>query len=99
MKTTLLRNAFRTTTLLAAVLVLAAGCKKTADNSVNYKSAINDWYSAHPACLWSESQKFPTQVAASNEDQTAPYARPRRSGPPDAHHHREKDPHHLQTRG
>jgi hypothetical protein len=64
----------RTTALLAGALLLAAGCKKTTDNSINYKSAINAWYSAHPACLWSQSQKFPTQVAASNNDQTAPYA-------------------------
>ncbi len=64
----------RTASLLAAALLLTAGCKKTTDNSANYKSAINAWYSAHPACLWSHSQMFPTQVAASNTDQTAPFA-------------------------
>jgi hypothetical protein len=71
---TQLHKTIRTTTVVAAALFLAAGCKKTTDNSINYKSAINAWYSQHPACLWSESQKFPTQVAASNSDQTAPYA-------------------------
>jgi hypothetical protein len=55
-------------------LLLIAGCKKTADNSMNYKTAINGWYSAHPSCLWSTPQKFPTQVAASNDSQNAPYA-------------------------
>jgi hypothetical protein len=69
-----IRITTRTTTLLAAALLLVAGCKKTTDNSVNYKSAINAWYSAHPACLWPQSQMFPTQVAASNQDQTAPFA-------------------------
>ena len=64
----------RTITLLASALLLVAGCKNATDNSANYKSAINAWYSAHPACLWSAPQKFPTQVAASNDDQTAPYA-------------------------
>ena len=60
--------------MVAVALVLVAGCKKATDNSANYKSAINAWYSAHPACLWAHSQMFPTQVAASNQDQTAPFA-------------------------
>lgn len=64
----------RTTAIVATALFLVAGCKKTTDNSANYKSAINAWYSAHPACLWSHSQMFPTQVAASNQDQNAPFA-------------------------
>lgn len=55
-------------------LLLLAGCKKTADNSENYKSAINAWYSAHPSCLWSTPQRFPTQVAASDDSQNAPFA-------------------------
>lgn len=58
----------------ATGLLLLAGCKKTADNSVNYKSTIDAWYSAHPACLWDTSQKFPVQVAASNDSQNAPFA-------------------------
>ena len=58
----------------AAGLLLLGGCKKTADNSINYKSAIDGWYSAHPSCLWNTSQKFPTQVAASNDSQNAPFA-------------------------
>jgi hypothetical protein len=58
----------------AAGLLLLGGCKKTADNSINYKSAIDGWYSAHPSCLWDTSQKFPTQVAASNDSQNAPFA-------------------------
>ena len=60
--------------MLATALLLATGCKKTTDNSMNYKSAINAWYSAHPACLWPHSQMLPTQVAASNQEQTAPFA-------------------------
>ena len=57
-----------------AALAFVAGCKKTADNSLNYKTAIDAWYSAHPSCLWETSQKFPTQVAASNDTQNAPFA-------------------------
>jgi hypothetical protein len=55
-------------------LLLVTGCRKTADNSLNYKSAIDGWYSAHPSCLWSTSQKFPVQVGASNDSQNAPFA-------------------------
>ena len=57
-----------------AGLLLVAGCKKTADNSMNYKSAIDAWYSTHPSCLWSSSQKFPTQVGASDDSENAPFA-------------------------
>ena len=65
---------FHKTTIAATALLLVAGCKKTTDDTSNYKDAINAYYSAHPACLWSHSQQFPTQVAASNNDQTAPFA-------------------------
>jgi hypothetical protein len=64
----------RKATLAAIPLLLVAGCKSTTDNTTNYKAAINAYYSANPSCLWSHSQQFPTQVAASNTDQTAPFA-------------------------
>lgn len=67
--TSLRKVLFGTTALL-----LLAGCKTTTDNSANYKSALNDWYSAHPSCLWSQPQKFPAQVGASEADETAPFA-------------------------
>ncbi len=46
----------------AAATLFVTGCKKTADNSMNYKSAINTYYSAHPACLWTDSHQFPVQL-------------------------------------
>jgi hypothetical protein len=61
-------------TLCAAALLLIAGCKKTADNTSNYKAVIDAYYSANPSCLWPHSQKFPAQVAASDTDETAPFA-------------------------
>lgn len=69
----------KTTLVCAATLLLLAcsdlaGCKKTADNTANYKSAIDAFYSANPVCLWPQPQKFPQQIAASNTDQTAPFA-------------------------
>jgi hypothetical protein len=63
----------RSTIALASVLLLIAGCNKTADNTSNYKSAINTFYAAHPSCLWTDSQKFPVQVGASDSDKTAPF--------------------------
>jgi hypothetical protein len=57
----------------AAVLTLAAGCSKKADNSINYTSAINTYYSAHPACLFSQPTQFPTQKTTSDTSSTAPF--------------------------
>ena len=51
----------RTATLCAAAtLLLVAGCKKTADNTSNYKSTLDNYYSTNHSCLWSTAQKFPT---------------------------------------
>jgi hypothetical protein len=54
-------------------LLATAGCKKTADNTINYKSALNSYYTAHPACLWSQPKKFPTQADTSDTSKTSPY--------------------------
>ncbi len=60
--------------LWCGVAALAvAGCKKTADNTVNYKTALNTYYAAHPACLWSEPKKFPAQADTSDSTKTSPY--------------------------
>jgi hypothetical protein len=69
-------STLKTTLVCAAsVLLFCAGCqKKTADNTSNYKSAIDAFYSANPSCLWPQPQKFPQQIAASDTDQTAPFA-------------------------
>jgi hypothetical protein len=60
--------------IAASLMVSAAGCKKTADNTANYESALNTYYSANTSCLWQQSQKFPTQIAASDDAKTAPFA-------------------------
>jgi len=65
--------ALKYTWLCGAALLLVSGCKKTSDNTINYKSAINTYYASHPACLWSQSQKFPVQVGASDATKTGPY--------------------------
>lgn len=58
---------------LCGLLFLAAGCNKTDNSKANYQSAINDYYKAHPACLWSEPKKFPVQAATSDESKTEGY--------------------------
>lgn len=64
----------RSITLVAASAVLLfAGCKKTADNTSNYKTAINNYLGTNVSCLWSEPQKFPVQVDTSDSDKTAKY--------------------------
>jgi hypothetical protein len=58
----------------ASALLLIAGCKKTADNTSNYKSTLDAFYSANTACLWPSSQKFPVQVGSSDDSKNAPFA-------------------------
>lgn len=69
-----MKNVLKTTALVvAAATLLFTGCKKTADNTMNYKSAIDNYYSAHPSCLWAQAQKFPVQVTTSDTDKTRTY--------------------------
>ena len=51
-------------------LVIAAGCNKSKPDTTNFKTAINNYYTAHPSCVWSSPVKFPAQADASNDQQT-----------------------------
>lgn len=62
-----------TTVTLIAGMLLVAGCNKQSESKQNYDSAINDYYKAHPSCLWSEPKKFPVQAATSDDDKTQGY--------------------------
>ena len=68
-----MRNSFKAVTILGIAAMLATGCKKTADNTLNYKSALDTYYAAHPSCLWSQPMQFPVQVDASDAAKTSPY--------------------------
>lgn len=68
-----LRNILRAAVLCAPVLYTTTGCNKQADNTTNYTNAINTYYSAHPACLWSEEIKFPVQADTSDTAKTSGY--------------------------
>jgi hypothetical protein len=54
-------------------LLLAAGCNNKTESNSSYKAAINDYYKAHPACLWPEAKKFPVQEATSDDAKTQGY--------------------------
>ena len=58
---------------LCAAILLASGCSKKDDSKMNYESAINDYYKAHPSCLWPQAKKFPVQETTSDEAKTEGY--------------------------
>src|SRR5277367_2576353 len=62
-----------TAVLVCAATLLFAGCDKKDDSKSNYQSAINDYYKAHPACLWQVEKKFPVQAATSDDSKTEGY--------------------------
>jgi hypothetical protein len=64
---------FRTIAMCAAIILLEVGCNKKDDNSMNFRNAIDAYYSAHPACLWSDPIKFPVQADTSDNNKTAGY--------------------------
>jgi hypothetical protein len=59
--------------LSCGVLLAIPGCKKAENSNLSYESAINDFYKAHPACLWTDAKKFPVQAATSDESKTEGY--------------------------
>jgi hypothetical protein len=68
-----LRTTLRTAGVCGVVAFLATGCNKKADNTMNFTNAINTYYSAHPACLWSEPVRFPVQAETSDTSKTSGY--------------------------
>ena len=63
----------RTIRLIAFMAIAVTACKKTAPITPNYADAINSYYQAHPACLWTEEKKFPVQAATSDDAKTQGY--------------------------
>src|SRR3954463_11181798 len=58
---------------VSLLLLSATACKKTAPTTPNYAGAIDSYYQAHPACLWTEEKKFPVQAATSDDAKTQGY--------------------------
>jgi hypothetical protein len=59
--------------LLCGVTILFAGCTKKDDSRANYEAAINNYYKAHPVCLWQDTKKFPVQAATADDAKTEGY--------------------------
>ncbi len=60
--------------VLCAGLLFSAGCssKKDATNA-NFKTAIGNYYNAHPECVWDSPVKFPVEADPNKGDQTSGY--------------------------
>jgi len=67
------RTTLRAAAVCGLALLATAGCNKKADNTGNYTSAIDSYYTAHPACLFAQPQQFPTQKTTSDTSATAPF--------------------------
>ncbi|GAA3754346.1 hypothetical protein [Terriglobus aquaticus] len=63
----------KTMVAVALTAVLVTGCNKKKDESGNLKTAINDFYDAHPECLFATEKKFPVQADTKNSSDTAPW--------------------------
>lgn len=70
-----MRTIFQVSTAIAlgSLLMVAEGCNNGRNNDMNYKAAINDHFKAHPACIWSQTKKFPVQAATSDDAKTEGY--------------------------
>jgi hypothetical protein len=66
----MIKHNFLRAGMVCGIVLLAAGCSKTDNTKANFKTAINNYYEAHPVCLWPEPKKFPIQAATSDESKT-----------------------------
>ena len=73
MTTYAIRRLSRTSVVCGIAILLTVGCNRKADNSLNFTNALNTYYSAHPACLWSDPIKFPVQADTSDSSKTSGY--------------------------
>ncbi len=89
----------RTLAIAAIALTAAFGCNKKADNTANYTSAINTYYSAHPACLFDSPKQFPTQADTSGSGKTTDMNALVDQGLLQPHHRREEGLHHRLQAG
>jgi hypothetical protein len=68
-----IRNLSHSVTLCLVAFFFSIGCNKKADNTTNFTNAIDAYYSAHPACLWTDPIKFPVQADTSDTSKTSGY--------------------------
>ena len=63
------KNQYRAV-LLCGVTLFFAGCNKQDNSKANYQAAINNYYKAHPVCIWQDTKKLPVQAATSDDAKT-----------------------------
>lgn len=66
-------SATRVLAVSSALLIVGAGCSKKTDNTANFKSAVDTYYSARPVCLWDAAKKFPVQAGTGDAEKTSDY--------------------------
>ncbi len=72
--TRLPKSPARRTLATAGLLCLAlAGCSKKVDNTSNFKSAIDTYYSSRPVCLWDAPKQLPVQANQDDKSKTSDY--------------------------
>jgi hypothetical protein len=59
--------------MVCAGLLLAGCSTKKQATKENFKTAIGNYYNAHPECVWASSVKFPVEADPNKGDQTAGY--------------------------
>src|SRR6201992_156877 len=59
--------------VLCAAAIVSAGCNKEDNSKANYQTAINDYYKAHPVCIWQDTKKMPVQAATADDAKTEGY--------------------------
>lgn len=52
------------------IIFAAGGCSRSRPDTANFKTAIDNYYAAHPSCVWQSPVKFPTQADTNNDTQT-----------------------------
>ena len=61
---------FASAATVCCLIFAAAGCNKSKPDTTNFKTAINNYYSVHPSCVWQSAVKFPAQADAGSDTQT-----------------------------
>ena len=53
--------------------VASVGCSKKIDNTSNFESAVDTYYSSKPVCLWDSAKQFPVQANQDDKSKTSDY--------------------------
>ncbi len=69
-----MRNARLAAGITVCAALMLAGCSHKKDaTKENFKTAIGNYYNAHPECVWTSPVKFPVQADPNKGDQTEGY--------------------------